>query len=208
MTEEGPLIVGLGGTTRAASTSERALAIALAHARRLGARTQMFAGTDMALDLFDPADATRSRAASSLIEALRCADGVIIATPSYHGSISGMIKNALDYTEDNRGAERPYLEGRAVGCIVCAEGPQAMGSTLLALRSIVHALRGWPTPYAAVVNTTQSPFGTDGKTPDRELVKQLNVVAEQVVDFAKMHRLYDEWRSDGVSLDLTARRQR
>ena len=42
-------------------------------------------------------------------------DGLIIATPSYHGGVSGMIKNALDYIEALRDDARPYLHGRAVG---------------------------------------------------------------------------------------------
>ena len=61
---------------------------------------------------------------------LRRADGLIVATPAYHGGVSGLVKNALDFTEDLRGDERVYLSGRAVGCIVCADGAQAMGSTL------------------------------------------------------------------------------
>ena len=148
-----PLIVGLGGTTRIGSTTERALRIAMSRAEALGARTRLFTSTDLNLAHFDPNTAERGPQEIALVEALRQADGVIIATPSYHGSISGMVKNALDYTEDLRRDARPYLESRAVGCIVCAEGPQAMGATLAALRAIVHALRGWPTPYGAVVNT-------------------------------------------------------
>ena len=57
--------------------------------------------------------------------------GVVIATPSYHGGISGLVKNAIDFVEDMRDDERPYLDGRAVGCIVVADGPQAIGATRL-----------------------------------------------------------------------------
>lgn len=69
----------------------------------------------------------------------------LIWAAAHHGSVSGLIKNALDYIEDTTKEERVYLEGRTVGCIACAYGWQATGSTLNALRTIVHALRGWPT---------------------------------------------------------------
>jgi FMN reductase len=36
------------------------------------------------------------------VDALWRADGIILATPSYHGSISGSIKSTLDHTEDLR----------------------------------------------------------------------------------------------------------
>jgi FMN reductase len=184
-----PFIVGIGGTTRPGSTSERALHLALAAAERRGARTQLFGGAALPLEPYDPARDGRSPAALQLVEALRQADGVIVATPSYHGSLSGLVKNALDYTEDLRLDTRPYLDGRAVGCIVVAEGAQAMGSTLMALRSIVHALRGWPTPYAAAVDAKSRPFGADGAPPPESVSDALDTVAGQVVDFARMRSL-------------------
>jgi FMN reductase len=144
-----PFIVGIGGTTRAGSTSELALRATLAHAEALGARTALLCATELVMDAYDPMVKTRSASAQRLVQLLREADGIVIASPSYHGSIPGLLKNALDYTEDMRSDERPYFDGRAVGCVVCAEGIQAMGTTLFTLRSIVHALRGWPTPYCA-----------------------------------------------------------
>jgi FMN reductase len=183
-----PLIVGLGGTTRDASTSERALTLALQHCERLGARTLAFTGLTLNLPPYDPANAGQVPQAQPLIDALRQADGVIVATPSYHGSISGMVKNALDYTEDMRTDARPYFDGRAVGCIVVAEGAQAMGSTLIALRSIVHALRGWPTPYAATLDAKARPFASDDGPPDG-VNDALATVAQQVVAFAQMAQM-------------------
>ncbi len=191
-----PLIVGLGGTLRDGSTSERALRIALAEAERLGARTRIFAGQLLNLPAYDPAEPTRSVAAAELVEALREADGIIIATPSYHGSISGLIKNAIDYTEDLRTDGRIYFAGRAVGAIVCADGIQAMGATLATLRAIVHALRGWPTPFSAVINSALKPFAADGSCRDPQVAQQLAFVAEQVVEFAHMRRLHDATRFD------------
>jgi FMN reductase len=183
-----PLIVGLGGTTRAGSTSEQALQLALAHARALGCETLVFASTRLPSEIYDPALADRSEAAVALVDALRRADGVLIASPAYHGGVSGLVKNALDFVEDLRDDERMYLEGRAVGCIVCAEGTQAMGSTLASLRAIVHALRGWPTPFGATLNTTGRPFGNAGQPADAAAIKGCETVAEQVVYFARMSR--------------------
>lgn len=179
-----PFIVGIGGTTRAGSSSELVLRGALAEAAKLGARTQIFAGPDLMLPLYAPEDPSRDPRAKELIEALRRADGIIIASPGYHGSISGMVKNALDYIEDLRADERVYLDGRAVGCIACAYGWQATGSVLAALRSIVHALRGWPTPLGIAVNSTGKLFDDEGACTDAPLSGQMKVLAEQVVSFA------------------------
>ena len=181
-----PFIVGLGGTTRPGSTSERALQVALAHAKALGCETLALAGPQLPSDIFDPARPDRSEAARTLVAALRRADGVLIATPAYHGGLSGLVKNALDFTEDLRDDPRVYLQGRAVGCIVCAEGAQAMGSTLAALRAIVHALRGWPTPFGAALNSSTKPFGGLGQAADAAAIAACDLVADEVVSFARM----------------------
>jgi len=184
-----PVIVGLGGTMRPGSMTERALRAALKAAEKLGAHTIVVPGPELPLEPYDPSTKDRSPQARHVVDCLGRADGVILATPSYHGSLSGLVKNALDYAEDLRTASHPYLEGRAVGCIVSAEGAQAMGSTLSALRSIVHALRGWPTPYGVLIDAKSRPFGEDGTEPAKSVSESLHVVASQVVEFARMRHM-------------------
>lgn len=181
-------IVGLGGTLRDASSSQHALKLSLDHAAGLGCETQLFAGPDLNLTLYDPRRTERSPAETALVEALRRADGVIWSTPSYHGSISGLLKNAIDYIEDLNKDERVYLSGRAVGCIVCAYGSQAMGTTLSSMRDIVHSLRGWPTPFGAALNVLQTSFEDPASDSAQEATQACETVAEEVVQFAKAWR--------------------
>jgi FMN reductase len=181
-----PLVVGIGGTTRTGSSSEVALRCALKAAERAGATTALLAGPDLELPMYAPERAERSAGATELVSLLRRSHGIIIASPGYHGSISGLIKNALDYAEDLRGDASVYFDGRAVGCIACAYGWQATGSTLAALRSIVHALRGWPTPVGVAVNTSTQVFDAEGACLDAGIRQQLELMAEQIVEFARM----------------------
>ncbi|MHB8529903.1 MAG: NADPH-dependent FMN reductase [Caulobacteraceae bacterium] len=181
-----PLIVGIGGTVRPGSTSESALVRALAWAEEAGAATELFGGTFMAaLPIYNPHEPGREGGLDRFLASVRKADGVIVATPGYHGSISGLVKNALDCLEALKDEERPYFDGRAVGCIVAASGAQACGSALNALRSIIHALRGWPTPFGATLNTGVGLFADDGAFLDPKDSWQVETVAAQVVAFAK-----------------------
>lgn len=182
-----PHIVGIGGTTRIGSSSETALRQALAAALRLGASTELIVGPLLDLPMYDPSDDHRSPSARRLVQSLRRADGILISTPSYHGALSGVIKNALDYTEDMRDDPRPYFDGKAVGIIVTAFGVQALGTTLTGVRGIVHALRGWPTPFAATLNAQNRPF-ENGAPSNPDVAQQLDLVARQVVEFAIMRR--------------------
>ncbi len=145
-------IVAVGGTLRTGSTTEKAMRHALGAAARAGAGTKLICGAALQLPLYQPDNAERCDAARELVAELARADGIIIGSPGYHGSISGLIKNALDYAEDLRTDVRPYFSGRAVGCIATAGGWPGAVNTLGALREIVHALRGWPTPLGAAIN--------------------------------------------------------
>src|ERR1700738_5056898 len=92
-TKTGPLkIVGIGGTLRPSSSSGKALQFCIDAAERLGAQVQTFTGDALRLPLYDPGSAARIDATALMISALREADGIIIASPGYHGSISGAVK--------------------------------------------------------------------------------------------------------------------
>ena len=72
---------------------------------------------------------------------------------------------------------------RAVGCIGCGYGYQGPGMVLAQLRSITHALRGWPVPLGVAINSAVIRF-ENGKCTDPGIAKQLEIMARQVVDFA------------------------
>jgi FMN reductase len=184
---DAPLILGLGGTLRTGSSSELALRHALAAVERAGARTRLITAVEMDLPMYNP-DRPIAAAAADLIDAARRADGLVVATPGYHGGMSGLVKNALDYLQELAEDPSPYLHGKAVGCIVTSAGWQAGTTTLAALRSIVHALRGWPTPLGVVVNSAEPVFDPSGRIVDARISGQLDALSEQVVTFARNQR--------------------
>lgn len=181
-----PLIVGIGGTPRPASLTERAMTEALEAAKARGARIKVISGPDLIIPMYTTDLSQRTEKSLALVHAIRECDGLIIASPAYHGSLSGLIKNALDYIEDLRSDKRVYLDGIAVGLIACAGGWQAGAQTLAALRSIVHALRGWPTPLGASLNTSTGIFDAAGNCVDLSTKMQLESIGRQVVEFARM----------------------
>jgi FMN reductase len=184
-----PFIVGIGGTTRPGSSSEKALRYALALAAAEGADVELFDGVNINLPMYAPESAERSAGAQRMVAALRRAHGVILSTPCYHGSVSGLVKNALDYTEDMCKDPDPYLDGRAVGLIVCGHGWQSTGVVLTAFRSIVHALRGWPTPMGVAINTLVERFDENGVGIEQHTAQQMAIMAGQVIQFARLRSL-------------------
>ncbi|HEY8301622.1 MAG TPA: NAD(P)H-dependent oxidoreductase [Jatrophihabitans sp.] len=172
-----PTIVGIGGSAREGSLTNLLLTRCLDKTAELGARTRALLGPQLAgLPMYgednDPAGS------AELVDAVRTADCVVIGTPGYHGGMSGLVKNAIDHLELLREDPRPYLSGKAVGVIVTAAGWQACGTTLTSVRSAVHALRGWPTPFGVIVNSVEQ------QADDVRIDGALAILAAQLVEFA------------------------
>jgi FMN reductase len=184
-------VVAIGGSTRPESSSEQVLRVAARSAQEAGAHVQVISSRDLMLPIYDTETQERDARARTLVEAVRSADGLIICSPGYHGGISGMLKNALDYTEDLRDDDPAYLDGRAIGCIAVAYGWQATVSTLQQLRQVAHALRGWPTPLGGVVNASVTQVRHDGSISDETTHEQIRAVGRQVVEFARMRAAHD-----------------
>jgi len=199
MANSQPFIVGIGGTTRPGSSSEKVLRYALALAEARGAEVELFDGASINLPMYAPESADRSEGALRLVDALRRADGVILSTPCYHGSVSGLVKNALDYTEDMCKDREPYLDGRAVGLIVCGHGWQSTGVVLTAFRSIVHALRGWPTPMGVAINTLVERFDENGAGIQEHTERQMKIMVGQVIEFARLRSLLAALNAEGIA---------
>lgn len=181
-------VVAVGGSTRPGSTTEMALRCAGQAAQAAGAEVTYVVSRDLLLPIYDVQTPDRSEIAVRMIDAIRNADGLLIASPGYHGGISGMVKNALDYVEDLGREEPAYLHGRAVGCIAVAHGWQATVGTLAQIRQTVHALRGWPTPLGGTVNSGATSFDENAKPNDPAVADQLATIGRQVVEFATMRR--------------------
>lgn len=174
-------VVCIGGTVTNGSTTESALLLAGQAAREAGADVSHFGGAYLSVLPHYRGAGHQAGVGAELVEAVRQADGIIIAAPGYHGTVSGLVKNALDYLEDLARDARPYLDGRAVGLIATAYGDQAAMSTMMTLRAITHALRGWPTPLGATVRTSQGLFDAQGACTDARIATQLATVGGQVV---------------------------
>jgi FMN reductase len=179
-------VVAVGGSTRPDSSTEVVLRAVLDAAEASdGVTTSALCGPALALPPYQPG-APLTPAARDLVEELRRADALVIGSPGYHGSLSGFVKNALDYAEELRADERVYLDGIPVGCVVIAQGQQAAVTTLGALRDVVHALRGWPTPLGIAVDAARVRIVRDGAVVDEPTLASIGVMARHIVEFARL----------------------
>jgi FMN reductase len=187
MSARKPHILGLGGAGHPNSSTERFLRLALDAAEEAGASTSLLGASALQVPMYRHG-APQCDLVVGLVDELRKADGYIIASPAYHGTISGLVKNALDYVEETREDVRPYFSGRAVGCMAVAGGWQAAVTAMTSLRGIVHALRGWPTPLGIAINSNEVSADGNGRCDSVQVTAQIRIMAGQVVDFALSNR--------------------
>jgi FMN reductase len=178
----GPLVVAIGGSLRPNSATERVLRSVLDELTRMGARTRLYSGQSLLLQPYAPGAGSEPRVADFL-QSVRDADALVLGSPGYHGSISGLVKNAIDYLEELRGDPAPYLDGKPVGCVATADGWQAAVNVLSSLRQVVHALRGWPTPYGIALNVRPDALTAGPGVPEQDVSSQVTILAGQILQF-------------------------
>lgn len=174
------LVVGIGGSTRRQSSGELVLGYGLRIAEQDGAPTKLIAAEDLQLPMYDPAPTAQNPQASRIVDLVYRADALMIASPAYHAGSSGLVKNVLDHLEDLSLADPPYLEGKSVACITTLRGAQGDVLTLVALRWVVHALRGWPTPLGRMVDSSTPAFGPDDEPLQGTTRTQLQIMTTQL----------------------------
>ncbi|WP_174285543.1 NADPH-dependent FMN reductase [Sphingomonas bacterium] len=182
-------VVGMGGAIRPGSTSEKAFHWLMAALDERGVATSVFTGLDLDFPLFNPnGGASPDRRLDRFLAAIRHCDALVISSPVYHGGPSGLVKNAIDHLQPLANDDRPYLTGRPVCCVAAGGGLPGAISTLSALRDVVHALRGWPTPMQVPINSSSHPFDEQGSCSDTKLDHTLTAALDDLLGFAKaMH---------------------
>lgn len=169
-------IVGIGGSLRADSYSQQALNIAAQRVQALGAQVEILDLREMRLpfcngeeEYLDYPDVERLR------NTVKQADALILATPEYHGSVSGVLKNALDLMSFDE------LSNKVAG-LISVLGGQSNSNALNDLRVILRWVHGWVIPEQIAIGQAWKAFGPDGKLLDEKLSERFDQFAQSLVE--------------------------
>jgi FMN reductase len=176
-------VLGLCGSLRQGSRTWQAIRFALAGAKRGGAEIDGLRGRALEFPIFDPDLPLEAHPAgvATFLEKVRAADAVILATPVYHGTVSGLLKNAVDYLELGAAWEQPYLAGKVCG-LICVSGRQVNETALDAMQHIARALHCVTLPRVASV--PRGAFDEAGQLVDVEHQRRLAALGANLVMMA------------------------
>jgi NAD(P)H-dependent FMN reductase len=181
---ESPMLVaGICGSLRPGSYTRMAVRIALEGAREAGAQTKLIDLTAYQL-LFCDGKEDESNYPEDVFKLRRDvaqAHGLVLGTPEYHGSYSGVLKNALDLMGFDE------IEGKMIGLVGVSGGALGAFNALTGLRTIGRALHAWVIPEQAAIAKAWNAFDEEGHLKDSALEARVKEVGSQVARFAYLH---------------------
>jgi NAD(P)H-dependent FMN reductase len=168
--------VGIGGSLRANSYSQIALNIAAMRVEALGAEVEILDLHQMNLPFCDGGEEYPGYPdVEQLQTAVKAADGLILATPEYHGSVSGVLKNALDLMSFEQ------LDSKVAG-LISVLGGQANSNALNDLRVIMRWVHAWVIPEQIAIPQAWQAFSSEGKILDENISQRFDEFAQSLVN--------------------------
>jgi len=172
-------LVGIAGSLREDSHSHQALAIAVKKAQALGAEVTVLDLRELNLPFCNGNNGYEGYPDVEVLrQSVKSADGLILATPEYHGSISGVLKNALDLMSFE------HLEDKVIGAISVLGG-QANSNALNDLRTIARWVHAWVIPEQIAIGQAWQAFDDDGQLADQKLADRLDKFVFSLVENTK-----------------------
>lgn len=160
---------------REVSTPGKLTAYFKQHVEALGAKATIFNLVESGIPLFDYTLHKTPKGVEVMLNHFRHADAHIWLTPLYHGSLTGVMKNCLDWLELSSKEEKPYLIDKLIGLVCWADGGQAMQG-INAMDAVAKALRAWPVPFSVPIVRNALFTGPEYKEISREYKNKFNLL--------------------------------
>ena len=196
-------VIGLAGSLRAGSATQMAVRWALLGAQESGAHTRLLDLASYDLPFLGRDQKAEGRnAVGRFLGDIRAADGIVLGSPEIHGSVSGVLKNALDLVD------RHAFEGKMLGLIGVAGGRMGASETLSHLRAIGRSLHAWVVPAQVSIGAADKAFDPRGEPVDADVRDRLFSVGRQVAHFAWLHKCENhlqfvkEWEVAAANVDV------
>jgi FMN reductase len=164
---------------REGSHSARALGVLLEEARARGAETRLLDLRAADLPMYRPHGAVlETEGLLKATEAVNWADAFVLASPDYHGSMSGAMKNFLDYywTE---------FAGKVFGYL-CASHEKGL-TVMDQMRTAVRQCYGWSLPYGVSFHGNED-FDAAGNIQNQTIARRLRMLARDLVTYGTVIR--------------------
>jgi NAD(P)H-dependent FMN reductase len=182
-------LIAIAGSLRAQSFNKNLVKIAAKGAEEAGAEVRYVDLADFAIPLYSEDLEAEGTPASvnDLKHLFAQADGILLASPEYNGSISGVLKNALDWlSRPSKDAEiGSAFQGKVAG--IMATSPGGLGGIrgLAHTRDILFNLGVMVSPKQVAVGSSYQAFNSEGQLTDADMEQRVKALGAEVAETAK-----------------------
>jgi FMN reductase len=166
-------------------------------AKKYKTDTQILDLRQVNLPLYDPSASNESGTNNNnndiekVSNALKWADSIILSSPDYHGSMSGAIKNFLDYFWEE-------FAGKTFGYIVASH---EKGLTVAdQMRTAIRQCYGWSMPYNISINGEKD-FNSNREIVNSALVNRIKILARDLSVYGRLIR--NQFLKDVANKDIS-----
>lgn len=175
-------VVSLCGSLRPESSTQRALDVALAAAESAGAKVEALSLRDFDLPFCDgrSEEDTYGGDVARFRDIVAAADAILLGSPEYHGSLSGVLKNAIDLLGT------AHMRGKMIGVLATARGDAGAMNTLNHLRHISRWVDAWVLPAQVSIPQAATAWAADGTIAREGLEEQLQRLGTELVRYCQL----------------------
>jgi NAD(P)H-dependent FMN reductase len=171
-------VLGVSGSLRQHSKTALALRLFLDFVAKQGAEERMLDLRSVELPMYRPDREAPSEAQRDITADVEWADAFVLATPDYHGSMSGAMKNFLDYHWEE-------LAGKVFGYI-CSSHEKGL-TVMDQMRTVVRQCYGWSMPYGLAFDG-RADFGAGATLQNPRVEQRLKMMARDLVVYGALIR--------------------
>lgn len=179
-------VLAFSGSTREESTNKKLINEAAALASQMGANVTLIDLRDFPMPFYDgdveetegmPENAKKFR------ELVKQSDVILIASPNYNGSFSGVLKNVLDWaSRSEEGDEaRDVFQNKKFAIMSASPGKTGGVGGLTHLRTVLEKLRGKVIPQQVGIPYSSTAFDSYGKIISPEQQSELEALIRAVL---------------------------
>jgi len=176
-------ILGIASSMRESSYSRRVLKLTLEKAEKRGAETKLLDLRALQLPMYHP-EQNSSPELDKVIEYVKWADAFVLASPDYHGSMSGVMKNFLDFFWSD-------FAGKTFG-YVCASHEKGL-TVMDQMRTAVRQCYGWSMPYGISVNSDQD-FDKQGNITNENILSSIETLGRDLTAYGSL--ITEQYKKD------------
>ncbi|HJL55056.1 MAG: NADPH-dependent FMN reductase [Candidatus Thalassarchaeaceae archaeon] len=168
------VVMGISGSYEMESSNGRLLELVLGDCRTAGAEAFVWDNEKTPLPMVGEEGCWSHPNVKKFKDKAESADAFVLSSPEYHGTMSGVMKNNLDWLSSEQAS------GKVFG-LMSTLGGRTNSNTLNHMRIVARWVHGWVVPEQVAIGNVESAFDESGQLIEESIRNRVSGLAESLV---------------------------